>query len=203
MTTVSKPSRPMAGALFESWLARRPTPLLEAPFPVKVSKLLDSWTWEFEGMDAGIELCLREALDSDWSIELFVRARRGDRVWGLLNWSSLHPVPIKDRWEDLARGDLDPDAPGIEPCLSPQHLIERELFAPFALWVDEVLAKADWLLFYGGAHGAQVHLHPGPGPAHRDDLVDAVRLRGTSSAPAPFASQRNQLQRNRLKLSDR
>lgn len=201
MTTMSKPNRPLAGALFESWLGRRPTPLLEAPFPVNVSKLLDAWTWEFEDLNPGLELCLRETLDRDWSIELFVRARRGDRVWGLPYWSSLHPVPIEDRWEDLARGDLDADTRGVEPCVSPQHLIERELFAPFALWVDEVLSNARWLLFFGGNHGTHVAFQPGQAAPHRDDLVDVQPLRGAETPPAPFATLQERLKRNRLKLT--
>ncbi len=200
MSSTCPPSRPIAGALFETWLARRPAPLLVAPFPVKVSQLLDAWTWQFEDLNPGLELCLRETLDIDWNIELFVRARRGERVWGSLYWSSLHPVRVNDRWEDLARGDLNPDAVSIDPWLCPQTLIERELFAPFALWVDEVLSQAQWLLFYGGAYGAAAELFPSPTPAQRDDLIDALRLRGSIDAPAPFPTLYSRLVRNRMRL---
>lgn len=194
------PSRPIAGALFETWLGRRPAPLLVAPFPVKVSELLDAWTWEFEDLNPGLELCLRETLEPDWNIELFVRARRAGRVWGLPYWSSLHPGRINNRWVDLAQGHLDPDAHPLEPCTSPQALIERELFAPFALWVDEVLSNARWLLFFGGNHGSHVALHPGLTAPHRDDLIDAQSLRGAEESPAPFTTRQERLKRNRLKL---
>lgn len=200
MSSHPLPSRPIAGALFETWLGRRPAPLLVAPFPVKVSELLDAWTWEFEDLNPGLELCLRETLEPDWNIELFMRARRAGRVWGLPYWSSLHPGRINDRWVDLAQGHLDPDAHPLEPCTSPQALIERELFAPFALWVDEVLSNARWLLFFGGNHGSHVALHPGLTEAHRDDLVDAQPLRGAEESPAPFATLQERLKRNRLKL---
>ena len=203
MSTAQTPNRPVAGALFETWLERRATPLLEGLFVSKVSKLHDAWTWEFCDLNAGLELCLRETLDPHWSIELFVRARRDERVWGLAYWSSIQPVRIGERWEDLGRGDLLPDAFSIEPCPCPQMLIERELFAPFALWVDEVLSQAQWLLFYGGAYGAAMELFPSPAAAHRDDLIDALRLRGSIDAPAPFPTLCSRLVRNRLRLKSK
>jgi hypothetical protein len=200
MRPANAPDLPISGALFETWLERRPTPLLETLLVTKTSKLLNAWTWEFCDLNPGLELCLRERLTEHWTIELFVRARRDERVWGLPYWSSVHPVRIGERWENLASGELDPDAVLLNPCLCLQALIERELFAPFALWVDEVLSPAKWLLFYGSAHASAAELHPGPAALTRDDLVEAVCLRGAAGAPPPFPTLRSRLARNRLRL---
>jgi len=194
------PGRPVAGALMEAWLERRETPLLESPFAFKISRFQDAWTWEFWGLNAGLELCLRECIEAEWSIELFVRARLEGRVWGLLYYSRLDPVRVGDRWESLATGDLDPDAVRIEPAAHPHRLIERELFAPFALWVEEVLVDAEWVLFYGGAHPGAVQLFPNGAPLPRDDLIDAVRLRGAEDSTAPLPTLLQRLARRRLRL---
>lgn len=180
------PERPVGGALFETWLERRTTPLLEPLHVVKVSRRLDAWTWEFCDLNPGLELCLRESLTPDWRIELFVRARRQERVWGLAYWSSVHPARIGDSWHDLGAGLPDPDTSPLEPCDCPQALIEHRLFAPFACWVDEVLAQAQWLLLAGGAYPGAALLYPSDMALTRDDIVEALPLRGSGAEPAPF-----------------